>query len=69
LSCEGTSGDFDGSYGWTTIRLESDYNQNNGDVTIRVTNTLNENTDNESIGYGDMHFEADYDPRVDWRPT
>jgi hypothetical protein len=40
-----------------------------GDVTIRVTNTLDQDANDESIGYGDMSLDYDYDPTVEWPET
>jgi len=67
LSCE------DSVEGWQdgyfTVTLSSAYNkQQNGDVTVRVTNTLDQGASDESIGYGDMNFEYDFDPTVPWTP-
>jgi hypothetical protein len=33
-----------------------------------VTNTLDQGAGDESIGYGDMNFEYDFDPTVEWIP-
>jgi hypothetical protein len=37
-----------------------------GDVTIRVTNTLDQDANDESIGYGDMRLNYEFN---DGRPT
>jgi hypothetical protein len=40
------------------IELTADYNDDMGPITIEITNTLNEDNNNESIGIGNVQFEA-----------
>jgi hypothetical protein len=35
-----------------------------GDITVRLTNTLDQDANDESIGYGDMHLEYDYNGEI-----
>ena len=69
LQCEGTVGGWQDGY--FNVALSSSYNRDQqGDITIRVTNTLDQGAGDESIGYGDMEFEYDFDNSVPWnRPV
>jgi len=67
LSCPGS---VDGwQDGYFDVSLSAAYNkQQNGAITIRVTNTLDQGANDESIGYGDMNFDYEFDPTVPWNP-
>jgi hypothetical protein len=63
LNCGNSAGHWtDGVF---EISLRSDYDASMGDVTIRVTNTLDQDANDESIGYGDMRLNYEFD---DGRP-
>jgi hypothetical protein len=64
LQCENSQGHWED--GFFNVDLASDYDHSMGDVTIRVTNTLDQDANDESIGYGDMSLDYDYDPTVEW---
>jgi hypothetical protein len=40
------------------IEMRANYQDSMGDVTIEITNSLNEDVNNESIGIGNVEFEA-----------
>jgi hypothetical protein len=48
------------------VDLHGDYHTSNGDVTVTITNDLDQDNSVESIGYGDMQFEYEFDPTVEW---
>jgi hypothetical protein len=53
--------------GYFNVALTSNYDRDTqGDVTIRVTNTLDQGAGDESIAYGDMELDYDYDPDMPW---
>jgi hypothetical protein len=58
VKCPNTVGGWDD--GFFNVALSSSYNPHMGDITVRLTNTLDQDANDESIGYGDMHFEYDY---------
>jgi hypothetical protein len=63
LQCEGSVEGWQDGY--FNIALSSSYDrEQQGDVTIRVSNTLDQGASDESIGYGDMKLEYDFDPSV-----
>jgi hypothetical protein len=64
LSCDGSVGGWQDGY--FDVMLTSDYNQDMGDVTVRVTTTLDQGAGDESIGYGNMQFNYDFDPSIPW---
>jgi hypothetical protein len=62
LDCEDSVGGWQDGY--FMVRLESEYDFDMGDVTVKITNTLDQGTGDESIAFGDLTFEYDYDPSV-----
>jgi hypothetical protein len=63
VQCDGSVGGWDD--GFFVVSLTAPYDQSKGDVTVRLTNTLDQGAGDESIGYGDMHFEYEFN---DGRP-
>jgi hypothetical protein len=64
MNCGGSQGHWtDGVF---EVSLRSNYDTSMGDVTIRVTNTLDQGANDESIGYGDMRLNYEFN---DGRPT
>jgi hypothetical protein len=61
LDCEGTGGWQDGFF---LVRVEIDYHPEMGDITVIIANNLDQDSTDESIGFGDLTFEYDYDPTV-----
>jgi hypothetical protein len=59
VQCENTVGGW--ADGFFRVELSSEYNTDQGDVTVRITNTLDQGLGDESIGYGDMYFEYEFD--------
>ena len=60
VSCSDSVGGW--ADGYYNVELSADYSQDrDGDVTVRITNTLDQGTGDESIGYGDMYFEYEFD--------
>jgi hypothetical protein len=59
MNCGNTAGWIDGYF---PVSIQADYNrETNGDVTITVSNTLDQGAGDESIGYGNMEFEYEFD--------
>jgi hypothetical protein len=63
LNCGNSVGGW--SDGVFEVSLRSDYDKSMGDVTIEVTNALDQGAGDESIGYGDMRLNYEFD---DGRP-
>jgi hypothetical protein len=64
VQCEGSVGGWQDGY--FEISLSGSYQSHMGDVTIKVTNALDQGAGDESIGYGDMKVEYEYDTSVPW---
>jgi hypothetical protein len=59
VQCEGSvQGWHDGFF---EITVAANYNINMGDIRVSITNTLDQGATDESIGYGDMDFEYEFD--------
>ena len=60
VSCSDSVGGW--ADGYYNVELSAEYSlERDGDVTVRITNTLDQGTGDESIGYGDMYFEYEFD--------
>jgi hypothetical protein len=63
VSCPNSVGGWQDGY--FQVSLSADYTRDMGDVTVKVTTTIDQGPGDESIGYGQMNFQYQFD---DGRP-